>query len=295
VSRATLGCASPEGDDEDVARAVPGEVDARLGEPAESVLAYLQQEGLTQVGRSGIIDIGWTGSIHATLNHILESSDYLDENVWGGFFGLTLSEHKFRDSREAFFFDENLEVGWNPLERRSDIRSLLRAFCPVAHGSVLGYRRNSSDQIDPRLGAPRDVRRGTSELDVIQQTIDRFLDAYVVDKKAARFTKILRLPLARVIQSFWRRPGLEEAKAWGTPPLGVLPADESGGHLARAYAWSDLITFARYGMSVRRKSESYPTWHEGSLALSPGIIEYFIRTVLRIQTRLGRPIQGRNI
>jgi FMN phosphatase YigB (HAD superfamily) len=295
VSRAALGCASPEGDDEDVARAVPGEVDARLGEPAELVLAYLQQEGLTEVGRSGIIDIGWTGSIHATLNHILESSDDLDENVWGGFFGLTLSEHKFRDSREAFFFDENLQVGWNPLERRSDIRSLLRAFCPVAHGSVLGYRRNSSDQIDPRLGAPRDVRRGTSKLDVIQQTIDRFLDAYVVDKEAARFTKILRLPLARVIQSFWRRPGLEEAKAWGTSPLGVLPADESGGDLARAYAWSDLITFARYGMSVRRKSEGYPTWHEGSLALSSGIIAYILRTVLRIKTRLGRVIQGRNI
>lgn len=295
VDQASLGCVSLEGDEEDFAREGPGALEARHAEPPELVLAYLQQEGLTDVGRNGIIDIGWTGSIHAGLNHILESNNYLDEKVWGGFFGLTLSEHKFRECREVFFFDENLEVGWNPLERRSEIRSLLRALCPVAHGSVMGYRRNASDQIDPRLGAPHDARRVTSELDLILQTIDRFLDAYVIDKEFARFAKILRLPLARVIQSFWKHPGLEEAKAWGTSPLGVLQADESGGDLARAYEWSDVITFARYGMSVRRNRESCPTWHEGSLALSPGIIAHIIRKVVRIQAKTKRAIQRRNV
>jgi len=293
VSRQALRCACSGKNGKPNCEDCDGDPEPLENGSADLVVDYLRQEGLGDAGRNGIVEHGGTGSIHVLLNRVVAATAMNDFTVWGGCFGLTSSIQDFQNAREAFFFDENRGVGWNPLRSDTELQQMMEVFCASNHGSVTGYRRSAPQRIDPEVEESSESRLEAWGLRVVHDTIHRFLDVLVVDDHLARFAKLLRPPQAEIIHAFWERPGRGEANAWGAFPREWVTGDgKTVEPHASAYHWSDIVAFARYGRKGHEKIRHQRSWLEGSLAVCSDSLKYVLQITMRL-SRKGRHLKER--
>lgn len=246
------------------------------------VLDYLRQEGLGDEVPIGMVDVGWTGSTHALLNQVLMGAQMRDAPIWGGFFGLTASTSPYKDHRASYFFHSEPSLGYGPqaLDRQTHV--LIEAFCASDEGTVQGYAYRG-ERVAPVLNDTGSQHREAWGLDVVRDTIHRFLDGLVYDDDFEPMIKCLRTPLTRVIQQFWDNPTAAEADAWGAFPYKLDAGPNAHTEpLATPFAARDLLTFATSGPEAYAKLKHPHTWPEGSLMTSPAWIRRSIRFVLRL-------------
>lgn len=243
---------------------------------------YLQQEGIGQHVPTGLVDVGWKGSIHAMINHITKAGALREEPMWGGFFGLVPSDHGFGAHREAFFFDMTRGEGYDPLGPGPSIYGLMEAFCAADHGTVTGYRYDADGNVAPVLEPTWAGRMETWGLETVRKSINFFLDAFTYDTDFQQIDTVVRAPLAEIITQFWCRPTLEEAQAFGQFPRELGQGDEMHSEpFAMSYRWRDVLAFTKHGREADKALGHHYTWHEGSMMITPPPVRNAIRAVLK--------------
>lgn len=245
-------------------------------------VAYLQQEGIGQQITTGLVDVGWKGSIHAMINQIARRASSMSPRpLWGGFFGLVPSDHGFGAHREAFYFDTTRGQGHDPLGPGPSIYGLMEAFCAADHGTVTGYHRNVDDEIVPLLESTWAGRMKDWGLPVVRDTLKVFLDAFATDVDFHRIGTAVRAPLTEIITQFWCHPNVREARAFGQFPRELGQGEEIHSEpFATPYRWRDVPTFARHGRDADKDLGHHYTWHEGSMMITPQPVRDAIRAVL---------------
>lgn len=246
------------------------------------VLDYLRQEGLGDEVSIGMVDVGWTGSTHALLNQVLMDAGMRDAPIWGGFFGLTASTSPYKDHRASYFFDSEQSLGYGPQALARQTHVLFEAFCASDQGAAEGYAYRG-ERVVPAVDDGGSQQREAWGLDVVRDTIHRFLDGLMYDDDFEPMIKCLRTPLTRVIRQFWDDPTATEADAWGAFPCKLdAGPDARTEPLATPFAARDLLAFATSGPEAYAKLKHPYTWPKGSLMTSPAWIRRSIRFVLRL-------------
>ena len=120
-------------DDESFQRMIREKAEAARAD----LVPYLRQERLLDGARTGVVDLGWRGSLQDSLTRLINDAGGTAPH--GFYFGLRESPYaRGADGpREAYFFDEPREQGFWLLGGR--LIYLLEAFCSADHGRVVGY------------------------------------------------------------------------------------------------------------------------------------------------------------
>ena len=128
-----------------------GPVDAKIEDDRSRLLDYLNQHGWRPgLGRVGIVDIGWRGTIQDNLAYLQPET-----RISGYYLGLQrfLNPQPENCSKSAFGPDANKSTDYLNL---LDAVSLIEMLCNSPNGSVTGYTRNA----EGRMSAIRAVDEG---------------------------------------------------------------------------------------------------------------------------------------
>ncbi len=232
----------------DVTRAVG----ARIAGMRRLVLGYAAQHHLAEPG-TGLVDIGWTGRMAASLIHICEAEGMTRPHVlfWG---------HEPRpatgwtDPERVGSYVYNTATGQGLRWRVPDAPFIMETFCMGDHGIVSGYRADAGGRTEPVLLSPRNDAAEAWGLQLYRSTLYAFCAA--LDTGRGLPGDDVR-PLAhQVMDAFWCHPTRAEALAWGTYPYDSDPAGTAIRPLARPFTDQDHAT------------RGDRAWIAGSLALS---------------------------
>jgi hypothetical protein len=232
----------------DVTRAVG----ARIEEMRRLVLGYAAQHQLAEPG-TGLVDIGWTGRMVASLIHLCEAEGMTRPHVlfWG---------HEPRpatgwtDPERVRSYVYNTATGQGLDWRVPDAPFIMETFCMGDHGIVSGYRADADGQTEPMLLSPRNDAAEAWGLRLYRSTLYAFCTA--LDTSRVLPDDDVR-PLAhQVLDAFWCHPTRAEALAWGAYPYDSDPAGTAIRPLARPFTTQD------------HTARGDRAWIAGSLALS---------------------------
>ena len=229
---------------------------------------------------SGFVDVGWHGTVHATLNEILIDHGLAD-GIRGYFFGLNKNQQNGASHRQAYFFDRYRQLGCKH-RLVSNITTMMEMFCTADHGTVISYEEVDGC-VKPCLEQTWAGRMDDWGLSVVQQTVMSFLDALHDQPEPVRLEQVRRTVLNELLNAFWDNPPGDEARAWGSFPRELGQADEPYVRvLAPPYQWSDVFYFGRYGPHAHWLLKPHKLcWTAGRLAASPSGIRKSIRWAIR--------------
>jgi FMN phosphatase YigB (HAD superfamily) len=182
-----------------------------------AVLSYLRQEGFGEPVPSAIVDLGWNGRLHESLNTLLVKGGM--NAVSGMYFGLckNRSSPTLSGTRSAFLFDERLER--KAPTTSSQISLLMESFCTMRTGTTTGYYQCNGKWL-PRLSQAK-------ESALIEWGVDVVNDAYSEYAKKIRGSSVfnelsdreLAVACARILRAFIEKPSETEAVHWGAFPF----------------------------------------------------------------------------
>lgn len=250
---------------------------------------YLIQEGLSETGRFGFVDIGWKGSIHSLLSDFLQDEALRTRPLPAFLFGLSSSQQPHVAHRTAYFFDEYRKLGYrNLLQPRTAIFTLMEAFCTADHGTVSGYRMDG-DSVVPILEPTWPARVSSWGLPIVRRTLDAFVDALTRYPEGLSCRPDVRDVSAELLQSFWHDPTSAEATAWGSFPRELGQGNERCiKPLAPIYRWPALLQFARHGQRAPSHLLHQSSWPQGALTRSSSALRTGIDFVLHLRQYLKR-------
>lgn len=107
-------------------------------ESYESALGYLKQEGLLDEIPYAIVDSGWIGTLHQSLNNLLKSCGK-DQKMYGYYFGLYETPKDSTDIYKAYFF----EPGGDIVKKVNFSNCLFEAVFTSTEGMTLRYEETS--------------------------------------------------------------------------------------------------------------------------------------------------------
>jgi len=253
------------------------------------LLAHLAQEGVLAPGPAGIVDLGWSGSLHDALCALRAAEGLAPVDCY--LFGIErVRDTTWLDRRRGFAFDHNRGTGADILARRQDQRGLLEVFCAADHGTVTGLAATAGGRIAAEVDPSWAGSVAAWGLGTVRATLDAVaagVAARLEDPAGAGDAALaLRPAVADLLRAFWLAPAPAEARAWGAFPFNLGEGHGSyTAALAEAYGPDDL----RRGLSggkVLKKHEHF--WVEGALALTPGPL----RAPLAAARRLRRGAQA---
>jgi hypothetical protein len=232
----------------DVTRAVG----ARIKEMRRLVLHYAAQHHLAEPD-TGLVDIGWTGRMVASLIHICEAEGMTRPHVlfWG---------HEPRpatgwtDPERVGSYVYNTATGQGLQWRVPDAPFIMETFCMGDHGIVSGYRADAAGQTEPVLLSPGNNAAEAWGLRLYRSTLYAFCAA--LDTGHVPPGDDVRPMVHQVLDAFWCHPTQAEALAWGAYPYDSDPAGTAIRPLARPFTIQD------------HTARGDRAWIAGSLALS---------------------------
>ena len=243
------------------------------------LIDYLDQEGITEDGRFGFVDIGWKGSIHTLLNALLLDEKVISDPIPGFYFGLNKKKYRYADYRTAYFFDESRKVGTNPLPG-GDISTVMEMFCTANHGTVTSYERKNS-RVFPVLESMWSKRMDDWGFPVVQRTLGVFVNSLSDHGLLTDHHVDIRAALADLLRAFWKHPTTDEARAWGDFPLELSQGtDQRTSPLACSLGPSALLEFARYGGRAYKRLGHELTWSQASLERSGPWLQHSIKYIV---------------
>ncbi len=242
----------------------------------ETLDRYLDQEGVFENQKMGVVDLGWAGSLYSALTRIVDKKNA--GFIYGFFFGKNISSEIDSECEllEAYYFDERVPQGII----NDDIKNPLEIFCSADHGTVVGFEK-LDNKIIPKLEYEEDKNVLNWGLPVLRKTVDSFCDYIFLDSNMVNPFSDLRLCCNEVFKAFWLNPTPTEAAVWGSyrwddHVSGKLAPPQ---FLAKEYSWRDVyISFRK----ARYPKEHSTTWVRGSIEKSSPIIRLFLKIAIKM-------------
>ena len=242
---------------------------------------YVTSNGLGDKFESGIVDVGWKGTVHEFMNDVMLEEKVLEKPGYGIFWGLGRDQKDYVSSRVAYFFDKYRRIGYkNTLPGRT-ICTVMEMFCTADHGTVTGYTEENG-RVVPVLEPKWSERMEAWGLPVVEETLSTFLDGLTDEEEFDSYEADVRDPVAELLRTFWMDPTRKEAEAWGTFPSELGQGEGWVQPLAEPYEeWTALFKFVRYGREAADDLKHENAWLAGALMRSTPVVRWGIRLALR--------------
>lgn len=253
----------------------------------QTLVSYLNQEGIHAEARIAFVDIGWNGRLQRSLSQVMDIAGIKPlGGLMGFYFGL---RQRLKASEEdklfAWYYDEE-----NDLKRFNNV-VILEKFVEATHGSVIGYKKES-DRIDPVFKEEKNREALDWGLEVQQASILEFTDLLCssmphLDKQELinpdNWTTITEI----LLTDFCSKPSPLDARIFGSVSI-----SEDQNH-ARSYPLAKPLTFKNcISLLMRKKPNVYnDLWIHGSLHLTRG--GRLVSSCLQIQSTVISYIKSR--
>jgi hypothetical protein len=209
------------------------------------LLSYLAQEGIFTAPKAGLVDIGWHGSLQASLERLWKKEGYGGLPPIGFYLG-TFRATPAKLPHHAYLFKRGFPGVLSRSLRQSV--ELMEWFYCAPHGSVEGFQPHEGS-IRPRFGTCSADEIRHSLADPVQEGALAFVDDALQNGKVIRPPGPVIIPPSAafgMIQALLSRPSAQEAaylgriphsEAQGAPPRPLAPASFSPLRLYRPALW----------------------------------------------------------
>jgi FMN phosphatase YigB (HAD superfamily) len=257
-------------------------VEALVTSKRQSVLGYLEQEGLFDDVPWAMVDLGWHGRLQQSLEKLLNTRQPVKTS--GLYFALYASSPAVSTLDTTAYFDWDLA---NPptSQQIPSLIFLMESFCTAPHGSTVGYGIRDGKMV------PVYRQEGVEELEewgvaAVHAAVERFArELETLPLSDAALTWNSREMMVRLLWTFSQDPLAAEARAWGSFPYEDEQAGTAQERLTRGYELTleNLRLALTFGDHHYLPQSRKILWHGGQLhTLSAG------NTVIKIALRLGR-------
>ncbi len=248
------------------------------------VLKYLKQEGLLDSIQWGLVDVGWFGNLQNSLVKLLGGEQI--NPIVGLYFGLRghSIDERF-GKREAYFFDERFGVGLRSINkfRRYGLVRLFEAFLRADHGTVIGFR-DDDGAVRPILTEERNRELLDWGFPLLSETIGCVADNLCLEPSSISGDTDVREALLEVIEAFWLKPSISEARAFADFPYEMgFGSDSYAVHLTERYDWRHVAKAFWTGKEVRAHGA---IWDEASLTLTPATVRFALKISIHSSRRI---------
>ena len=252
------------------------------------LVAYLRQEGVLDGEPFGVVDLGWRGSLHASLCGLLAEEGLAPAH--GYLLGIEAGgSATWAHLRQGYLFDLDREAGglFAPI---ADQRAYLEVFAAADHGTLLGYR-DEGGRMRPELARGFAARVRAWGLPTMRGALLAAAAALPLEGVDAERVAAMRAPIRALLAAFWTAPTPAEARAWGGFPLDLGEGRGSrAAPLAAPFGPRDLARLLGRRGSLK-KDEHF--WVEGALAMSPGPLRAALLGLRATRSRLARGLGRR--
>jgi FMN phosphatase YigB (HAD superfamily) len=234
----------------------------------ELAYKYFKQEDLTQDNEWALVDIGWGGNSQNFMGKILKL--YGASLPKGFYFALKAKEiGETHGLKEGYLVDKIINVGYAKL--LDNIQSLMESFCTADHGTVESYEEKENKAI-PVFSTLKNEKVVEWELKTIQDTVCKFTESLFLDENFIDPYVHLRPVIAKLIETFGRKPTKEEAVAWGSFQLEENAFEIRFLPLAQPYQLYHLYNIFKNGDPLQHKL----SWMEGAMAMTPRYMQKIV-------------------
>ncbi|MEG0691597.1 MAG: hypothetical protein RR444_00770 [Oscillospiraceae bacterium] len=105
----------------------------------DATIGYLQQQGLTDAVKIGIVDTGWSGSMQRTLRQLLDTTGK-QVHITGFYFGMYQKPSSIKDGDyKTFYFNHRTSL---KIVAKFN-NNLFECICSAPHGMTIGYQKEA--------------------------------------------------------------------------------------------------------------------------------------------------------
>lgn len=249
-----------------------------------TTIGYLKQEGLFENVSYAIVDSGWIGTLHQTLNNLLRSAGK-EEALYGYYFGLYETPKDSRHLYKAYFFEPEGNIS----HKVNFSNCLFEAVFTSTEGMTLRYEM-VLDRFEPIFDNKKNpnedfVKRNIELLKEYTNIYGEVIDGCVNKKKISSVSfenKNSKKMVSKLLKEIMASPSMEEVEAYGD---NLFSDDVLEGHLQKVAAeLSDgeirnqrFINKALIMMGLKKGIIHESAWIEGSI----------VRNGNRVKSNLG--------
>jgi hypothetical protein len=250
-------------------------------ENADRLRAYLAQEGAFDDRAIGIVDSGWSGSIHRMLCDLRQEAG-VAAPAHCFYFGFrrTVGDYpEWSELRHWYQFADTAGAGdvrFRPAGLPEKVMiAYLELLATADHGTVIRLKPEGG-AIVPECETCYAAAVRAWGVEKLHEAIERVGAEFPLSDVTPEETLALRPALKALFEAFWLAPRPDEARAWADFPLEL----GQGGKgiivpLAQAYTLEELMVRGEArGDADMRNAYS---WREGSLALTPAPLRQALR------------------
>ena len=235
------------------------QLESRMTETRQLAVEYLEQEGVFDPLRIGLVDTTGGGSQLRAIGRLRHERQLPPIRGYLVFRGSPqfIPDDKEVEQISGWFGDEVRRCGYGPTPGRA---ALMEVICAADHGTTLGYERDG-DRIRLQLNETQARAALDWGLPVVRSTMARFMDELCLDREFVDLDTDVRPAISEIMAMLWESPTREEAQVWGRFPFestsgrGDLPAP-----LASRYRLGEVMA------SLARRELRDRTWFEWSAA-----------------------------
>jgi FMN phosphatase YigB (HAD superfamily) len=241
---------------------------------AEILGRYLEQEGVLDGKRSGLVDIGWTGRSAASLATVIRS---LGGQAPHNFYvGLRETPPLSVAAYDSYF---TMLDTFMPSADVSAFVTMLEAFCSGDQGPLLGFQEQDGTVL-PQLGSDVNTIAVSWGLPIIRRTVAAYFQRLHIDPDTVPLSADVRWSLIGVSNELLKRPTRAEVREFGAHSVEREPGGGDQSALALPYRSIDV---ARY---LSRRGLPFRLWPTGSTLVSRRIPRWILLGIPKLRRRL---------
>jgi predicted HAD superfamily hydrolase len=225
---------------------------------------YLQQEKFWDDDHTGVVDLGWQGSIQFVLSAV-RNQHRSGKGLLG--FYMWMNPSPFRqplDEFKSYYSDADVNMMVKNPYRKTQIQRILEIFCSADHGLTLSYSwHQESNTVQPLLDTHSQRNMEDWGVEPFQKGVLALAQA------VSECSQVFRMPeddqvrksmnlkmLMRIVQD----PNVSEAHYFGSYPFSSDPAESQSHSIAPSLTCGDVF---RYCLSKQAMHVS--SWAEASV------------------------------
>jgi FMN phosphatase YigB (HAD superfamily) len=230
-----------------------------------SLKGYLEQEGVFDGTKIGLVDLGWHGSIQDVIHELF--ADRLGFNGISGYYFGVDRQGSPSNRKYGFVFNHNVAAGF--AKYKNLFRVLMEVLCSGREGMVLGYNKNSLEQYEPTLGAiehPENSKR----VEYIRCGVRSFLSCLDLTGISGIDIKHTRGQILNVLKMLFFFPSRGEAVALGDLRFSADQAGHGINYFAQQFTFISVLSFLSKGNYAGRSMFSswfFASWMRANFTL----------------------------
>lgn len=245
--------------------------DVAIGRHRAQLKRYFQQEGVFDHKRIGLIDVGWSGTLHEIGADVF-TEEVPDGDAFGFLFGAKARESaklsRFAHTKFGYYFDLDRSTGERVPLVSKEFFILMEVFCCASHGTLLGLREENG-KIVPDLEKSWAAVVESWGLSTFRSAVLSVAENLNISEEDLSRAKAMRPHLRKLVDLFWETPTREEALQWGRFPWNNGQGSDSGlSCLAQRRTLTGKL-FAIGMKKIRKTAWSRPwEWRHGTQMIS---------------------------